>query len=175
MTYRLLILAGTLILQMHQLYHCRVKRSRKLALLHKVIEMIPVSPSEMVAKFIKDKVKESVGICKGSARAAEPISSILNPSKKVIYSKLYGYNKLLGVLTKKRLLQIKEPSYLQVQDGQNTVNIYESHRSITVPTQETVLTSINNIIEELKARFRMLFSHKKDSFFNSYVSYLVGS
>lgn len=147
MTYRLLILAGTLILQIHQLYHCRVKRSRKLALLHKVIEMIPVAPSEMFGKFLKNKLTESIEICKGAVKAAEPISSILNPNKNVIYSKLYGYNKLFGLLTKKRLLQIKEPSYLQIQDGQSTVNIYESHRSITVPTQEIVLTSINNIIE----------------------------
>lgn len=135
MSYRLLILAGTLILQIHQLYHCLMKRSRKLALLHKVIEMIPVTPSEVFGKFVKNKLTESIEICKGTVKAAEPITSILNPNKNVIYSKLYGYNKLFGLLTKKKLLQTKEPSYLHVQDSLHTVNIYESHRSVTVPTQ----------------------------------------
>jgi len=45
MSYRLVVLAGTLLLQTIQLYGFNLKRNRKLSLLHKIIEILPISPT----------------------------------------------------------------------------------------------------------------------------------
>jgi hypothetical protein len=54
MSYRLLILAGTLLLQINQLYNCHLKRSKKLKLLHKIIEILPLTPIQLANKIGKN-------------------------------------------------------------------------------------------------------------------------
>jgi hypothetical protein len=53
MSYRLLILAGALLLQINQLYHSHLKRAKKLKLLHKIIEILPVSPAQLARNMVK--------------------------------------------------------------------------------------------------------------------------
>lgn len=60
--------------------------------------------------------KELLEICKGSVTASEPTTSILNSAKRILYSKLYGAEIVLGPEPKKRLLRTKEPSFLKVAD-----------------------------------------------------------
>jgi hypothetical protein len=53
MSYRLLILAGALLLQLNQLYQCHLKRTKKLKLLHRIIEILPLSPTQLAKKIAK--------------------------------------------------------------------------------------------------------------------------
>ena len=58
MSYRLLILAGALLLQINQLYHSHLKRANKLKLLHRIIEILPVSPTQLAKNIVKVGSKE---------------------------------------------------------------------------------------------------------------------
>ncbi len=69
MSYRLLILAGALLLQINQLYHSHFRRSKKLQLLHKIIEILPVSPTQVAKNIAKVGSRELLEICKGTVTA----------------------------------------------------------------------------------------------------------
>lgn len=53
MSYRLLTLAGALFLQLNQLYQSHLKRTKKLKLLHRIIEILPLTPSQLAKKIAK--------------------------------------------------------------------------------------------------------------------------
>jgi hypothetical protein len=90
--------------------------------------------------------------------AGEPTTSILNSAKRIIYSKLYGEEIVLGPSPKKRLLQTKEPSFLKLMDRDECINIYESHRSVIVPTKHITLWEGKNIFERIKSKFKYIFN-----------------
>lgn len=69
MSYRLLILAGALLLQINKLYHSHLKRAKNLKLLHKIIEILPVSPTQLAKNIVKFGSKEILEICKGTVTA----------------------------------------------------------------------------------------------------------
>jgi hypothetical protein len=84
------------LLQVNQLYHSHLKRAKKLKLLHRIIEILPLSPSQLAQKVAKCGGAELLQICKGRVSAGEPTTSILNSAKRVLYSKLYGAEIVLG-------------------------------------------------------------------------------
>lgn len=140
MSYRLVVLVGTLLLQTLQLYGFNVKRNRKLSLLHKIIEILPISPSELV-KIIQKTPESLVQVVRGTLTAGEPTTAILNESKPIIFSQLYGSRFLSGPSPRRRLLRVKEPSFLKINDEKTALNIYEFHRSNIVLTSQITLVS----------------------------------
>jgi hypothetical protein len=107
-------------------------------------------------------LSEIIAICKGTVTAGETTTSILNPAKKVLFSKLYGSDVILGPSPRKRLLQAKEPSYLKVFDDKQSINIYESHRSYVVPTKLVTLSNNRSLFDELKSKFKHIFSRQSN-------------
>lgn len=57
MSYQLLLLAGTFLLQINQLYQSHLKRSKKLKLLHRIIEILPLNPTQLAQKMSKTTAK----------------------------------------------------------------------------------------------------------------------
>lgn len=162
MSYQLFFLAGTVLLQLSKLYRSHLKRGKKLQLLHRIIEILPLSPTQLANKLAANASPELLEICRGTVRAGEPASSILNSAKRVIYSKLFGTEMLAP--SPRRLLQTKEPSFLQIGDEGTSINIYEAHRSLIVPTKQVSLAESRGLLEQLKRKVRSLFSAEKPSY-----------
>ncbi len=65
---------------------------------------------------------------------------------------------MMGLSPKKKLLQTKEPSFLKVTDTKTTINLYECHKSIIVPTKKISLSQTNSLFEKFKNKFKRMFS-----------------
>ena len=67
--YKLILLAGSLILQFVHAYRTHSRIKRKIKLLHTIIEIMPLTPTQILSKFKDSTEAQILSICKGTISA----------------------------------------------------------------------------------------------------------
>jgi len=68
--YRLIIFSGSLVYQLFQIYKTNARIKKKMKLLHTIIEIMPLTPSQLLSKLKDNNQEQILSICKGTLSAA---------------------------------------------------------------------------------------------------------
>ena len=162
------MLVASIVLQVMKLRHTVGVKSKNQALLEQILKLVPLSPSELMEHLQKSKGTENdFQMILGNLFAGEECSAILNNKVQVLKSWL-----IEGEYTSKyRVLKKNEPSYLQMRDKQNHVNIFETHETTMSPTRmlrKVVRNRVTKIKNFLKKPFKSI-GDKKDPFLGDFL------